>query len=41
MNAFIFGSAIELLTGLSGFLAFFAVATFSRFRHNRLRRGAL
>jgi hypothetical protein len=29
MNAFIFGSAIELLTGLSGFLAFFAVATFS------------
>ena len=41
MNAFIFGSAIELLTGLSGFLAFFAAATIDRLRHTQLRRRAL
>jgi hypothetical protein len=41
MNAFIFGSAIEVLTGLSGFLAFFAAATIGRLRHSKLRRGAL
>ena len=36
MNAFIFGSAIELLIGFSGFLAWCIGTAFSHFRHTQI-----
>ena len=36
MDAFIVGSAIELLTGFSAFLAFFVAAAFSHFRQTQI-----
>lgn len=33
MDTFVFGSAIELLAGLLGFVALFVATAFSHFRH--------
>jgi hypothetical protein len=33
MDTFVFGSAIELLAGLSSFVALFVATAFSHFRH--------
>jgi hypothetical protein len=36
MNAFVFGSAIELLTGLSAFMTFFVASVLGRFQETKV-----